>query len=101
VQYLFRVAQNLSNGGNISSILSPELERLSKETLSTDKLNLLSKNSNFKDFGKFYLQRFESNEALDNYISSADYGWGDKKGVCFGFKVIENRKNDYEVELMF
>ena len=48
------------------------------------------------------MQRFQSNEELDNYIGDPDYGWSDKKpGVCFGFKVIENQKNDYEVELMF
>lgn len=89
MQYLFRVAQNLTNGGNLSSILSPELEKLTKDTLSRQKISLLSQNSNYNDFGNFYLQRFESNEELDNYIGAPDYGWNENKpGVCFGFKVI-------------
>ncbi len=53
------------------------------------------------DFGNFYIKRFESNADLDNYIQDPGYGWGDLDGICFGFKVIENSKNDYEVELMF
>ena len=96
------MAQNLSNGGNVSTIFSPELDRFSTSTISPQKLSLLAQNSNYKDFGKFYMRRFQSNEELDNYIGDPDYGWSDKKpGVCFGFKVIENQKNDYEVELMF
>ena len=32
---------------------------------------------------------------------SDQYGKDDHLGVCFGFKIIENAKNDYELELMF
>jgi hypothetical protein len=100
-QYFYRIAQNISNGGNVSAILSPELEKLTTSSLSPDKVAQLLSNSDLKDFGKFYIQRFESNEELDKYISHPDYGWGGMPGICFGFKVMENSQNDYEVELTF
>lgn len=47
-QYLFAVAQNLSNGGNISAILSPELEKFTQSTLGTRKIDMLTEGSEYK-----------------------------------------------------
>lgn len=55
-----------------------------------------------KQFGKFYLQAFSSQEELDEYLVHEQYGWeDDRPGICFGFQVHEHADNDYEVELMF
>ena len=61
---------------------------------------MLSSNSEYHDFGNFYLKRFESIEELDAHIEHPDYGWG-TPGICFGFRVFEHSDNDYEGELIF
>jgi len=45
---------------------------------------LLSANSEYKDFGNFYLKKFKSKAELDAYIEDPNYGWG-TPGICFGF----------------
>lgn len=53
-------------------------------------------------FGDFRVQRFNSSEELEAYLKHPEYGRNaDIPAVCFGYSVIENKSNDYEVELMF
>lgn len=53
-------------------------------------------------FGDFRVQRFNSSEELEAYLLLPEYGRSaDIPAVCFGYSVIENASNDYEVELMF
>lgn len=56
---------------------------------------------NYDRLGELRLKRFESNEDVDKYISDERYGFAEKPGICFGFKVVEHAKNDYELELVF
>lgn len=56
---------------------------------------------NYEKLGELKLKRFGSNEDLDKYISDENYGKAEKPGICFGFKVMEHAKNDYELELIF
>lgn len=45
---------------------------------------------------------FSNREQLFDYVESPDYMLTDeKKGVCFGFEVIENAPNDYTMNLYY
>lgn len=51
-------------------------------------------------FGAFEFREFESKQAIDEYVSQADYGWNPAKpGLCLGFQVHENSASDYELEI--
>jgi hypothetical protein len=47
----------------------------------------------------FYMQEFESKEALDAHIAHPDYGKENKPGVCVGMHLKRRAENKYEFEI--
>lgn len=48
----------------------------------------------------YQLQYFSSQEELFDYVSSPDYMMTrQKKGICFGFEVVERASNDFQLKL--
>jgi hypothetical protein len=45
---------------------------------------------------------FKTHDDIINYISASDYMMnGGKKGVCFGFSVLEKNSSDIDIKLVF
>jgi hypothetical protein len=45
---------------------------------------------------------FDTHDDIIKYISAGDYMMnGGKKGVCFGFSVLENNSTDIDIKLIF
>jgi hypothetical protein len=52
-------------------------------------------------FGNFTIKNFSSIEELYAYIGDEDYGEYVKPAICFGFKIVQNSINNFELELFF
>jgi len=45
---------------------------------------------------------FKTHDDIINYISASDYMTnGGKKGICFGFSVLEKNSTDIDIKLVF
>ena len=51
--------------------------------------------------GNFTIKLFDSKDELWSYIGNDYYGLDRMPAICFGFRVFENAKNNFEVELFF
>lgn len=54
--------------------------------------------TSFQYFGQFEVRKFETTQALEDYIVKDE---DPNQGICFGFKIMENSDEDYELELFF
>ena len=71
-------------------------------SLNETALKLIRRMTRKADFGEFELRPFESKDELWAYISHPEYELNmDRQGICFGFHIIENSQNDYELDLYF
>lgn len=51
--------------------------------------------------GAFSIKAFSTKDDLWTYIGDEQYGLDQHPAICFGFRVFENSKRDYELELFF
>ncbi|CDW85159.1 abc transporter family protein [Stylonychia lemnae] len=87
---------------------SIQLQNQSKN--ATEKQNIQKSIDSQKSFNKtleesvidFEYMAFKSHDDIIDYIASSDYMLrGGKKGICFGFSVLENGSDDIDVKLIF